>query len=119
MEFIQNIKNKFISNKFNDYIIKLVTSISIFTLTVFFTPNFNIISFPILLLSSITITSLDSLVNTILETDETTFGKGIVGFTLATIIIYTTQFFVEGYYISVTSTVIAAGIYGIISSMAK
>lgn len=45
------------------------------------------------------------------------FGRGIVGFTSAAIIIYMTQFFVDGYYISITSSLIAAAIYGIIDSM--
>ena len=41
-------------------------------------------------------------------------GRGIVGFTSASIIIYITQFFVDGYYISITSSLIAAAIYGVI-----
>lgn len=119
MEIINTLKNSIYLSKLNTFIIKILTSVSIFTLTVFFTPNFNIISFPILILSSFTISLLDTLTNLIIDTDTISFGKGIIGFTIATIIIYITQYFVEGYYISVTSTVIAAGIYGIISSMLK
>lgn len=119
MEIINTLKNSLYLGKISNFIIKIITSISIFTLTVFFTPNFNIISFPILILSSFTISLLDSLTNLIIDNDTMSFGKGIMGFTIATIIIYITQYFVEGYYISVTSTVIAAGIYGIISSMCK
>lgn len=119
MEMIRNIKNSIIITKSNEFIIKLITSISIFTLTVFFTPNFNIISFPILILSSLTIIILEHLVNTIIDTKDLTFGKGIIGFSIATVIIYITQFFVQGYYISIISTLIAASIYGIITSISN
>ena len=39
--------------------VRFLTSLSIFALTVFFTPNFEISSFSILILSSITIIILD------------------------------------------------------------
>ena len=117
MEKLKNLKNIYLTSGLHEYIIKFITSISIFTLTVFFTPNFNIISFPILILSSITIIILDNLANIVFGTDNIEFGKGIIGFTVATLIIYVTQFFVDGYYISVLSTLIAASIYGVIISM--
>ena len=114
---MEKIKNSFLLFKLNQYIIKLLSSISIFTLTVFFTPNFEIISFPILILSSIIIILFENLINTVIGTDNITLGKGIIGFTVASIVIYTTQFFIDGYYISVLSTIIAATIYGIIVAM--
>lgn len=119
MEIINFFRHSTYITKLGNFIIKIITSLSIFTLTVFFTPNFNIISFPILILSSFTISLFDNLINLIVDTDTISFGKGIIGFTVATIIIYITQYFVDGYYISVTSTIIAAGIYGIIVSMLK
>lgn len=119
MEIINFFKNSIYINKLSGFIIKLITSISIFTLTVFFTPNFNIISLPILILSSFTITLLDNLVNLVIGNDNIAFEKGVIGFTIATTIIYITQYFVEGYYISTISSIIAGGIYGIIVSMLK
>lgn len=97
--------------------IKLLTSLSIFAVTVFFTPNFTISSFPILILSSITIIILDYLMSVVTGIHDIPLGRGLVGFTSACIIIYMTQFFVSGYYISITSSIIAAAIYGIINSM--
>ena len=44
-------------------------------------------------------------------------GRGLVGFTSAAIVIYGSQFLISGYFISVTSTLIAAAIYGIIDAM--
>lgn len=117
MELIQRFKDLGLLLKFNHLIIKMITSISIFMLTVFFTPNFDIVSFPIFLLSSFTILLFDTLVNMILGTDSLSFGKGIIGFTVYAIMIYMTQFLIDGYYISVISTLIASAIYGIIVSM--
>ena len=97
--------------------IRFLTSLSIFAITVFFTPNFTISSFPILILSAITIIILDYLMATITGIHDIPLGRGLVGFTSACIIIYITQFFLSGYYITITSSLIAAAIYGIIDSM--
>lgn len=109
--------SKFDTLRISQMIIRFLTSLSIFTVTVFFTPNFNISSFPILILSSITIIILDYMVAIITGIHDIPLGRGLVGFTSACIIIYITQFFVSGYYITVISSVIAAAIYGIIDSM--
>ena len=42
------------------------------------------------------------------------FGKGFVGFVLAVVILYATQFFVAGYSITWMSAIIGALIYGVI-----
>lgn len=97
--------------------IRFLTSLSIFAITVFFTPNFTISSFPVLILSATTIIILDYLMATVTGIHDIPLGRGLVGFTSACIIIYITQFFVSGYYITVTSSIIAAAIYGIIDSM--
>lgn len=97
--------------------IRFLTSLSIFAITVFFTPNFTISSFPILILSAISIIILDYLMATITGIHDIPLGRGLVGFSSACIIIYITQFFVSGYYITLTSSLIAAAIYGIIDSM--
>ena len=103
--------------RISQFIIRFISSISVFALTVFFTPNFKIASFPILILSSITIILFDYLVSVVTGIHDIPLGRGIVGFTCAAIIIYITQFFVEGYYISIISSLIAAAIYGAIDSM--
>jgi putative membrane protein len=95
-------------------LIRFISSISIFAITVFFTPNFDITSFPIFILSSLTIIILDYLISVITGIHDIPLGRGLVGFTTASIIIYATQFIVAGYYISVTSSLIASAIYGVI-----
>ena len=93
--------------------IKMLTAISVFTLTVFFTPNFDISSFPILILASLFIISSDYLMSVISGIHDIPLGRGIIGFTAAAVFIYMAQFFVSGYNITLIST----AIYGIISSM--
>lgn len=117
MEKIQNMKDNIDFLRLSQMLIRLLTSLSIFAVTVFFTPNFTISSFPILILSSITIMIFDYLMSVITGIHDIPLGRGLVGFTCAAIIIYITQFFVAGYYISITSSLIAAAIYGIIDSM--
>lgn len=98
-------------------IIRFISSISIFAITVFFTPNFQIASFPILIISSLVIILLDYLMSIVTGIHDIPIGRGFVGFISAAIIIYVTQFFVDGYFISITSSLIAAAIYGIVDSM--
>ena len=98
-------------------IIRFISSLSIFAVTVFFTPNFQITSFPILIISSIFITLLDYLMSIVTGIHDIPIGRGFVGFISAAIIIYITQFFVDGYYISIISSLIAAAMYGIIDSL--
>ncbi len=103
--------------RLKQFTIKMIAAISVFTLTVFFTPNFSISSFPILILASLFIICIDYLMSVISGIHDIPLGRGIVGFTAASIFIYMTQFFIAGYSISLLSSFIAAAIYGVISSM--
>lgn len=114
MEKTLNLKNSIDTLRIKQMIARFITSLSIFAVTVFFTPNFQISSFAILVLSAITIIILDYLMSVITGIHDIPLGRGLVGFTSAAIIIYVTQFFVDGYYISIISSLIAAAIYGVI-----
>lgn len=102
------------SLRIKQLVIKYITSVIILGATAMFAPNFNFASFPILLLSALVIVILDYLVSTITGIHDAPFGRSVVGFVSATIIIYMTQFIVAGYYISILSSIIAAAIYGVI-----
>lgn len=117
MEEIQNYRNEIGALRISQMLIRFLTSISIFAISIFFTPNFNLSSFPILILSSVIIIILDYFMAIITGIHNIALGRGLVGFTCAAIIIYLTQFLVDGYYISMSSTLIAAAIYGVIDSM--
>ncbi len=117
MEEVGSLKNTNEGLRISEMVLRLITSLSIFAVTVFFTPNFKISSFPILILSAITIILFDYLMSIITGIHDIPLGRGLVGFTCAALIIYITQFFVDGYYISIISSLIAAAIYGIIDSL--
>lgn len=102
------------SNRLTKIITRLFISISIFTFTVFLTPNFNIDNIYILLISSLFIVIVDYLASTITGIHDYPIGRGVVGFFSAIVIIYATQFFITGYYISITSSIVAALIYSFI-----
>ena len=115
--FQNNEKEKINTLRLKQMIIRFISSICVFTTTVFFTPNFNIDSFPLLLLSSIVVIILDFFMSVITGIHDIPLGRGLVGFTSAVIILYIAQFFISGYYISMLSSMIAAAIYGIIDYM--
>lgn len=102
--------------RMKQFLLKYISSTAVLSLTTIFTPNFHIESFPILLLSSLIIILLDYMLGIITDVHDTLYGRGIISFVSAAIIIYITQFIVIGYYISIPSSIIAALIYGVISS---
>ena len=102
--------------RIKQFVLKYLSSTSTLSITALFTPNFNISSFPILLLSSLVIVVLDYLLSLITGVNDTIYCRGIVSFISSAIIIYVTQFIVIGYYISIPSSIIAALIYATVSS---
>ena len=82
--------------------------------TAFFTPGFTINNFWSLALAAIVLTVMDYLIVKFTGLQAMAFGKGFVGFVLAVVILYATQFFVAGYTISWMSAIIGALIYGVI-----
>ena len=88
MEEIQNYKNNFNTFRISQMLIRFLTSISIFAVTVFFTPNFNLSSFPILIISGIAIIILDYLMSIITGIHDVPLGRGLVGFTIICISFY-------------------------------
>lgn len=117
MEELENYKTEIGTLRISQMFIRFLSSVSIFAVTIFFTPNFNLSSFPILIISAVAIIILDYIMSIITGIHDIPLGRGLVGFTTAAIIIYTTQFLVDGYFISLTSSLIAAAIYGVIDSM--
>ena len=64
--------------------------------------------------SAVVLTVIDYLVTKFTGLHASPFGKGFVGFALAAIILYVTQFFVAGYSISWIAAIIGALIYGVV-----
>ena len=95
-------------------IIRLVVAAIVLGITAFFTPGFQINSIWSLAIAAIVLTIIDYLVVKFTGLHASPFGKGFVGFALAAITLYVTQFFVAGYSISWMAAIIGALIYGVV-----
>ena len=102
------------SNTFAQVILRFITSAVILAITAFFTPGFTISNIWTLALAAVVLTVIDFLLVKFTGLHASTYGKGFVGFVLATVVLYVTQFFVAGYYISWIAAIIGALIYGVV-----
>ena len=93
---------------------RLVGSAIVLAITAFFTPGFTIDNIWTLAIAAVVLTVIDYLVTKFTGLDASPFGKGFVGFALAAITLYVTQFFVAGYSISWMAAIIGALIYGVV-----
>ncbi len=93
---------------------RLVGAAIVLAITAFFTPGFTINSFWALAVAAVVLTLIDYLIVKFTGLHASPFGKGFVGFALAAITLYVTQFFVAGYSISWIAAIIGALIYGVI-----
>ena len=95
-------------------ITRFIVSTIILGITAFFTPNFSISNIWALGLAAIVLTVMDYIIVKATGLQAVAFGKGFVGFVLAVVTLYATQFFVAGYSISWVAAIIGALIYGVI-----
>ena len=93
---------------------RLIAAAVVLGITAFFTPGFTINNIWTLVIAAIVLTIIDYLVTKFTGLHASPFGKGFVGFALAAITLYVTQFFVAGYSISWMAAIIGALIYGVI-----
>lgn len=93
---------------------RLVAAAVVLAITAFFTPGFTINSIWTLIIAAIVLTIIDYLIVKFTGLHASPFGKGFVGFALAAVVLYVTQFFVAGYSISWMAAIIGALIYGVV-----
>lgn len=93
---------------------RLIAAAVVLAITAFFTPGFSINNFWSLAIAAVVLTVMDYLIVKFTGLHATPFGKGFVGFALAAVILYVTQFFVAGYAISWMAAIIGALIYGVV-----
>lgn len=93
---------------------RFIVAAIILGITAFFTPGFSINNIWTLAVSAVVLTVMDYLIIKFTGLHAMAFGKGFVGFVLAAITLYATQFFVSGYSISWMAAIIGALIYGVI-----
>ena len=93
---------------------RLVSAAVVLAITAFFTPGFSIDNFWALALAAVVLTALDYIIVKFTGLEASPFGKGFVGFIVAAVVLYITQFFVAGYTISWLGAIIGALVYGVV-----
>ena len=93
---------------------RLITAAIVLAITAFFTPGFEIDSFWALAIAAVVLTAMDYLIVKFTGLHASPFGKGFVGFVLAVVVLYLTQYFVAGYTISWFAAIIGALVYGVV-----
>jgi len=93
---------------------RLVAAAIVHAITAFFTCGFHISNIWALALAAVVLTVMDYLITRFTGLHASPFGKGFVGFVLAAVILYLTQYFVAGYTISWMAAIIGALVYGVV-----
>ncbi len=93
---------------------RLIAAAVVLAITAFFTPGFTINNIWALAIATVILAIMDYLIAKFTGIETSPFGKGFVGFALAAITLYVTQFFVAGYSISWMAAIIGALIYGVV-----
>lgn len=110
----ENISSQNNTSTFGQIVGRLITAAIVLAITAFFTPGFTINNIWSLAIAAIVLTVIDYLIVKFTGLDATPFGKGFVGFVLAAVTLYVTQYFVAGYSISWIAAIIGAVIYGVV-----
>ena len=98
-------------------VIRLIVAAVGLGITAFLTPGFRIDGIWALLLGAVVLAVLDYLVAKLIGVEASPFGKGIVGFITAAVIIYATQYFVTGFNVTIWGAIIGALIFGIVDAI--
>ena len=93
---------------------RLITAAIVLAITAFFTPGFEINNIWTLAAAAIVLTVIDFLITKFTGLHASAFGKGFVGFVLAAVVLYITQYFVAGYTISWLAAIVGALVYGVV-----
>ncbi|HQD42554.1 MAG: phage holin family protein [Clostridiales bacterium] len=98
-------------------VIRLIVAAVVLGITAFLTPGFSIDGIWALIIGAIVLAVLDYLVAKLIGVEASPFGKGIVGFITAAVIIYATQYFVAGFNVTIWGAIIGALIFGIVDAI--
>ena len=96
------------------FVSRFITAAIVLGITAFFTPGFTINNIWTLIAATVVLTVMDYLITRFTGLHASSFGKGFVGFVLAAITLYVTQYFVAGYTISWMAAIVGALIYGVV-----
>ena len=110
----ENVRTHGTTSTFGQIVGRFITAAIVLAITAFFTPGFTIDNIWTLAIAAIVLTIMDYLIVKFTGLEATPFGKGFVGFILAAVTLYVTQYFVAGYSISWVAAIIGALIYGVV-----
>ena len=114
MENNSNVQSNSTLGAVGQVIGRFVVAAIILGITAFFTPGFSINNIWSLALATIVLSVMDYLIVKFTGLQSSAFGKGFVGFVLAVITLYLTQYFVAGYSISWLAAIVGALVYGVV-----
>ncbi len=104
--------------KIGSLIIRIIVSAIAVGIATFFTPGMsNEGGFTTLILAAIVIGILDWAVAKVAKVDASPFGRGIIGFAVAAIILYVTGLIVDGFNVGVLGAIIGALILGVVDAL--
>lgn len=95
------------------FFIRLFCSSVLIGIAAFFTPGFTFINSSTLLIPIFLLTIIDFLLIRYIAYDFNSFGKFIIHFTLASIILYSTQYFISDYAITLFTALVGSLIFAI------
>lgn len=99
------------------FIIRLVVGAIVLGITAALTPGFAISGLWSLLIGAVVLAALDYAALKLLGINASPFGRGILGFVMAAVIIYVTQFLVRGFSVTILGAIIGALVYGIVDAI--
>ena len=109
-----NVRSQNQTSTFGQIVGRLIAAAVVLAITAFFTPGFTINDIWTLAIAAIVLTLIDYVIVKFTGLQAAPFGQGFVGFVLAAVTLYVTQFFVAGYSISWIAAIIGAVIYGVV-----
>ena len=110
----ENVRTHSSTSTLGQIVGRFITAAIVLAITAFFTPGFTINNIWTLAIAALVLTIMDYLIIKFTGLEATPFGKGFVGFVLAVVTLYVTQYFVAGYSISWIAAIIGALIYGVV-----
>lgn len=97
-------------------VIRFVISAIVLLLVGYITPGFSVAGFTNALLAAVVIALLGMVTESLLGRDVSPYGRGIVGFIVAAVVIFLTQYLVPGVSVSIVGALIAALVIGLVDT---
>lgn len=102
------------SNGWMGLILRFIVSAIVIAVAAFLTPGFTIRGIWSILIAAAIISIIDYLILRVAKFDASPFGRGITGFIVAAIVLYSTQYFVPAMRVTPIGAILGALVIGLI-----